>query len=215
MAGPGTTSRPRRDPVTRERIVDVAMAMVESEGVDALTMRALSEKLDVAVTSIYWHVGDKDAVLGALVQRIGETIGEVRTTGRTPEARVASTARSLLRALEAHGALVGLAHQRGELAAVFAPARVAVAEELAAAGLTGVGLADATNAVLQYVAAHVLTEAVMSRSPEQHYREVALWVGEPGVDATAARRLEEPPDTTRSFDVGLRALVAGLCSASA
>jgi len=201
----------RREPVTRERIVDTAMAIVEAEGVDQLTMRALCDKLDVAVTSIYWHVGNKDAVLSALVERMGEEIGEIRTAGSTPRRRIVSTARSLVAALEIHGALVGLAHERGELAAVFAPARVAMAEELAAAGLRGARLADATNAVLQFVASYVLTEAVVSRSPEQHYQEVALWQGEPGVDAVAARRLERPPDTERSFAVGLEALVAGLC----
>ena len=33
-------------------------------------MRTLSEKLGVSVTSIYWHVGNKEALLDALVERI-------------------------------------------------------------------------------------------------------------------------------------------------
>jgi AcrR family transcriptional regulator len=172
-------------------------------------MRALAAKLGVAVTAIYWHVGNKEELLGALVERIGE-IGAIRTTGRTPAARITSTARSLLASIDAHGALVGLAHQEGRLAVVFAPARRAIAEELAAAGLKGDRLVDATNAVIQLVAAYSLTESVMSRSPEQRRDDVELWDGPPPIDAAAARRLHEPPDTDRAFEVGLQALVKGL-----
>src|SRR5687768_9670429 len=198
-------------PLSRDRVVDAALTIVESDGVGALSMRALAEKLGVAVTAIYWHVGNKDAVLDALVDRMSEAIGDIRTTGRTPHQRITSTARSLLAALEAHGALAGIAHQRGSLARVFAPARRAIAEELAAAGLRGVRLAEATNAVVQIVASYALTEAVLSRSPEQPRTDVRLWDGAPPVDAAAVRRLEAPPDTARAFTVALDALVRGLC----
>jgi AcrR family transcriptional regulator len=196
-------------PLSRERVLDAAQAIVEADGVGRLSMRALAAKLGVAVTAIYWHVGNKEELLGALVERIGE-IGAIRTTGRTPAARITSTARSLLASIDAHGALVGLAHQEGRLAVVFAPARRAIAEELAAAGLKGDRLVDATNAVIQLVAAYSLTESVMSRSPEQRRDDVELWDGPPPIDAAAARRLHEPPDTDRAFEVGLQALVKGL-----
>lgn len=196
-------------PLSRERVLDAAQAIVESDGVAGLSMRALAAKLGVAVTAIYWHVGNKEELLSALVGRIGE-IGGIRTTGRTPQARITSTAQSLLASIDAHGALVGLAHQEGRLAVVFAPARRAIAEELAAAGLKGERLVDATNAIIQVVAAYSLTESVMSRSPEQRRDDVALWDGPPPVDALAARRLHEPPDTQRAFDVSLRAVVKGL-----
>ena len=196
--------------LSRDRVLDVAMTIVESDGIDALSMRALAAKLDVATTAIYWHVGNKDELLAALVERIGAEVGDIRTTGRTPEQRVVSTARSLLRSIDAHGALVGLAHQQGRLALVFAPARRAIAESFAAAGIRGQRLVDATNAVIQVVAAYSLTEAVMARSPVQRTDEVQLWDGQAPVDASAARGLHERPDTERTFDVALRAVVRGL-----
>ena len=197
-------------PLSREVVLDAATAMVEAEGVDGLSMRALAAKLGVAVTSIYWHVGNKDEVLTALVDRIGTRIVEIRTTGRTPEQRIRSAARSLLQGLEAHGQLVGLAHRQGRLALVFAPARRAVAEAFADAGLRGRELVDATNAVIQVVAAYSLTEAVVHRSPEQRTDEVRLWDGPAPVDDAAAAALHRPVDTERTFDVALRALIRGL-----
>lgn len=198
------------EPLTKERVVDAALAIVESDGVAGLSMRALSEKLGVAVTAIYWHVGNKEELLAALVERIGSEAGAIRTTGRTPEQRIVSTARSLLASIDAHGALVGLAHQQGHLAVVFAPARRTIAEQFHAAGLTGDRLVDATNAVIQVVAAYSLTEAVMSRSPVQRTDQVELWDGPPPIDARAAARLHQPPDTERAFDASLRAVVRGL-----
>jgi TetR/AcrR family transcriptional regulator, tetracycline repressor protein len=175
--------------VTRERVLDVAMAIVEAEGVEGLSMRALATKLGVAVTAIYWHVGNKDELLAALVERVGTEVGGIRTTGRTPEQRVVSTARSLLRSIEAHGSLVGLAFQQGRLDIVLDPARARLGEELAAAGLRGAALADAVNAVVLVVTTFSHTEAVVQRSPAPEH---------------------EPPDTQRTFDVALRALVRGL-----
>jgi TetR/AcrR family transcriptional regulator, tetracycline repressor protein len=200
------------EPLSRERVVDAALAIVESDGAMALSMRALAEKLGVAVTAIYWHVGNKDAVLDALVERMCAAMGEIHTTGRTPHQRITSTARSVLGSLQAHGALAGLAHQRGSLAVVFAPARRALAEELAATGLRGARLADATNAIVQLVAAYALTEAVMSRSPEQPRGDVRLDDGPTAIDPVAVRRLQAPPDTRRAFEVGLDAMVRGFCA---
>lgn len=197
-------------PLSRDRVLEVARAIVEAEGVDGLSMRALAAKLGVAVTAIYWHVGNKQELLDALVERAGTDIGGIRTTGRTPEQRIVSTAKSLLRSIDDHGALVGLAHQRGRLALVFRPARRAIAEAFADAGLTGAHLADATNAVIQVVGAYSLTEAVVQRSPEQHRDDVRLWEGPPPINEEAAARLHQPPDNARTFDVALAAMVRGL-----
>src|SRR3954463_7107841 len=98
--------------LTRERVIDAAVAIVESEGIAALSMRALCEKLDVSVTSIYWHVGNKDALLDALVDRMRASIVERKPRGRTPQQRIRSIARSVLAALEAHGELIAIAHAR-------------------------------------------------------------------------------------------------------
>ncbi|MEO6126659.1 MAG: TetR family transcriptional regulator [Ilumatobacteraceae bacterium] len=198
------------DRMTRDVVIDAAVAIVESEGLEALSMRALCEKLDVAVTSIYWHVGNKEAILDALVDRMSSSIVTSKPRGRTPEQRIVSTAKSILSALESHGGLVGAAHQRGRLAVVFAPARRQLAIEFAAAGLSGVRLAEATNATLHYVAGHCITMGVISRSPDQSHTSVDLWPEGAPIDRVAARRLQDEPDSNRLFEVGLVALTKGL-----
>ncbi len=45
-------------------------ASIESDGVEAFSMRGLAERIGVAVTSIYWHVGGRDALFDSLVDRL-------------------------------------------------------------------------------------------------------------------------------------------------
>ena len=198
------------EPLNRDKVVDTALAIVKTDGIGKLSMRNLAAKLGVAVTAIYWHVGPKEELIAAIVERIGTEAGAVRTTGRTPHQRIVSTARSLLDSIDAHRPLVGFAHQQGHLAFIFAPARRALAVEFTTAGLRGARLADAVNAVIQVVAAFSLTEAVVQRSPEQRTGDVHLWDGDTPVDKVAAARLHEQPDAQRTFDVALDGLVKGL-----
>ena len=46
------------------------MQILETEGFERLTIRGLATKLGVAATSIYWHVGDKQALLDAVAERV-------------------------------------------------------------------------------------------------------------------------------------------------
>ena len=68
----------------RERIVAAARGIVESDGVDALSMRKLAAELDVAHTAIYWHVGGRDELVGAVVDAFLADLGDITPAGRTP-----------------------------------------------------------------------------------------------------------------------------------
>ncbi|ROO84585.1 TetR family transcriptional regulator [Actinocorallia herbida] len=56
--------------LTRERIVDAAVALVERNGPDALSMRAVANELGVAVMSLYNHVPNKAALLKGIAERV-------------------------------------------------------------------------------------------------------------------------------------------------
>ncbi|MCB6166334.1 TetR/AcrR family transcriptional regulator [Bifidobacterium longum] len=66
-----TQSQPRskRTPTLEihGRILDAARQIVERDGVDGLTIRTLSAQADVSPTSIYQHIGGKQAVSDALI----------------------------------------------------------------------------------------------------------------------------------------------------
>lgn len=53
------------------RIATVALAMVDSEGLSALSMRRLAGELGVQAPSLYHHVSSKDDLLAMLVDQVG------------------------------------------------------------------------------------------------------------------------------------------------
>lgn len=56
-----------RTPLTRQRVLDAAMALADRIGIEALTIRKLATELDVKPMAIYHHVPSKDAILDGIV----------------------------------------------------------------------------------------------------------------------------------------------------
>ncbi|WP_329221241.1 TetR/AcrR family transcriptional regulator C-terminal domain-containing protein [Streptomyces sp. NBC_01485] len=55
---------PRQEPpLTRTRIIEAAIALLDEEGMERLTMRRLAERLGVGATTLYWHIDTKDDVV--------------------------------------------------------------------------------------------------------------------------------------------------------
>ncbi|MFD4456701.1 TetR/AcrR family transcriptional regulator [Nocardia sp. NPDC058480] len=77
-------ARERRDQPTlsRDQIVAEAIALLDAEGFDALSMRKLGARLGAGATSLYTHVANKDELLELVVDQV---IGETPTPAPDPE----------------------------------------------------------------------------------------------------------------------------------
>lgn len=63
----------RRDPLTVNAIVEAAVRVLDTQGLDGLSMRRVAEELDTGAASLYWHVGSKDGLLDLVLDHfIGE-----------------------------------------------------------------------------------------------------------------------------------------------
>jgi AcrR family transcriptional regulator len=58
-------SERREDALSRERIVDAAIELLDQEGEQGLTFRALGTRLATGPGAIYWHITNKDELLVA------------------------------------------------------------------------------------------------------------------------------------------------------
>ncbi|PZO44808.1 MAG: TetR family transcriptional regulator [Leptolyngbya sp.] len=65
-----TSSPTPPTPLSRERILAVAMALVDQGGLEALSMRKLAQALGVKAMSLYNHVTNKDDIIDALVDTV-------------------------------------------------------------------------------------------------------------------------------------------------
>jgi AcrR family transcriptional regulator len=72
---PRRPSRARRNPITVEAITDAAIKILDSEGLDGLSMRRVADALNTGPASLYWHVGNKDGLLDVIFDQL---IGEMR-----------------------------------------------------------------------------------------------------------------------------------------
>ncbi|WP_046732422.1 TetR/AcrR family transcriptional regulator C-terminal domain-containing protein [Streptomyces humi] len=62
---------PRRtEALSRERIVEAAVELLDSAGESGLTFRALTERLATGPGAIYWHVANKGELLGAATDAV-------------------------------------------------------------------------------------------------------------------------------------------------
>src|SRR4051812_35412169 len=60
--------------LSRERILDAALALVDRDGPSALSMRRIAQELDVWPMSLYRYFRDKDELLEALAET---AVGEI------------------------------------------------------------------------------------------------------------------------------------------
>lgn len=77
MAQTGNSGR--RAPLSRERVLHAAVALADEAGVESLSMRKLSQKLDVVPMALYKHVANKEELLDGMVEVI---VSEIDTRVR-------------------------------------------------------------------------------------------------------------------------------------
>ena len=89
----GTAAAPVVLPLSRERIVDTALALVRDLGLRAFSTRRLGERLGCEAMSIYHHFPSKQHLLDAMVDRVLGSI-EFPDPDRDPADRVRAIARA-------------------------------------------------------------------------------------------------------------------------
>src|SRR5690606_18647214 len=82
----------------RTRIVEAARDIVSEEGLDALSMRALGERIEYSAATIYLHFRDKEALLHEVVEegfrRLSAAVN-AQTAALGPDADAAERHRAL------------------------------------------------------------------------------------------------------------------------
>ena len=112
MAQRVRTSRRRRAPLSRERVLRAALALADAGGHEALTMRNLGKKLGVEAMSLYNHVANKEDIVDGLVDLVFSEI-EVPSPGEVDwKSAMRRRAISVREALNRHRWAVGLMEGR-------------------------------------------------------------------------------------------------------
>jgi TetR/AcrR family tetracycline transcriptional repressor len=215
---PGS-ARPRRVPrntLSRDRIVDAALALLDEQGFDAVTMPSLAKRLGVGTMSLYRHVSDKDDLVDAVAARVLSGVAVPDGDPDDWKGRVVGYLRALRAATLAHPALSRILAERGLTIGPVFDQLEAVHAALRAAGFSDAGAVRTFYALLTYVFGFVVWEL-----PRVHLQPAAAYTAawndaldrlDPA-DYPTLRALREQLTTTASadqFEYGLEHLVHGL-----
>ena len=69
-----TRDRPAKAPLSEDAIVDAALAILRSDGLEAVSMRRVATALDTGAASLYVYVSNRDGLLAAMLDRVTATI---------------------------------------------------------------------------------------------------------------------------------------------
>ena len=161
-----TTSR-REDSLSRDRIIDAAIVLLDGGGEDGLTFRALSEHLGTGAGAIYWHVADKSDLLTAACDTVVVRTLDACAREATPKATIRAVALGLFDAMDAH-AWVGSALMRaaGQLPTVRLVERLG--QQVRALGVAEAAQWASVSALLHYIVGVGGQNAANARHAQAH-----------------------------------------------
>jgi AcrR family transcriptional regulator len=105
---PAIDPRPR---LSRERVLQAALALAARDGIESLTMRKLADELGVGAMSLYYHVPNKEQLLGGMVDIVFSEI-EPPSTDVDWKTAMRNRALSTRNALRRHPWAIGLMEGR-------------------------------------------------------------------------------------------------------
>ena len=162
MAATGTTKRRTKDgsrpALSRERILEGGLRLLEREPAAELSMRALAEELGTAPMSLYRHVRNRDDLLEGMNRLALRSLGfEVAAEGEWRE-RILEWMQSLRRELHARPAVAPLLRLRGSLAPTLFQVLDDLLRILLDAGFEGRGAALACREIAWFTMSFVTNE---------------------------------------------------------
>lgn len=144
-------SSPRReDSLSRDRIVDAAIELLDSAGEGGLTFRALSERLATGPGAIYWHVANKGDLLVAACDAVIVAMLASCADAATPDETIRALALGMFDAMDAHPWIGStLVQAAGQLPTV----RLfeSIGQQVRALGVRTAGQWPATSTLLHYI----------------------------------------------------------------
>ncbi len=100
-----------REPLSRDRVLNAALAVADDGGLDGLTIRSLAQRLGTKPMSLYHYVANKDEILDGLVDLVFAEIELPEPTGDW-RGELARRCRSARQVLKRHPWSIGLLESR-------------------------------------------------------------------------------------------------------
>lgn len=143
-------SERREEALSRERIVGAAIELLDDEGDNGLTFRALATRLLTGPGAIYWHVANKSELLVAATDAVvARAMGEVLASA-TPHEAIRKIAGGVFDAIDAHP-WVGAQLSRAPLQTAMLQIFERIGRQLQALGVPGGAQFTSASTLVSYI----------------------------------------------------------------
>lgn len=203
-----THRRRRQTPLSTRTIVRTSLALVEREGLAALTMRRVADELGVAPMALYRYVTDRQGLLLGMLDEVAQGIGPVAAA--EPREELAEIMHRLHRTFTARPWVVQLLVVDGLASAHIMPLMNQVFDCLQRAGLEPLAAMRAWQLLFQYLVGE--TMMTHNRSPENSQGQLvfraAVRAGFPAL--APLMQFEGRHEEQADFDTNLNTLLGAL-----
>ena len=178
-----TRTERRTAPLSKTQIVEAAISILDREGEDALTFRALATRLVTGSGALYHHVASKDDLLAAATDDLIAHVTRQAASEATPEQALRALARGVFDTLQRHP-WIGSVLSRDPWQYAVVRLIESIGQQIQSMGVPGPAQFNAATAVMSFILGLA----------SQHASRARLFP--PGADQTALR------------DVALRSIAA-------
>jgi len=201
----------KRAMLTREKICDSAIKLIESDGLENLSMRKLAEQLGVEAPSLYKHISSKSDLFNLIQESIVNQLlfNQKISCWQNCLLEVAVSIRKILLKYPNIAPLFATRPALGESALELASK---VYEILSNAGFKPLEVIFAYRNLCRFVLGHVLAEIgrIPGGSKEKTEKKVLLNCKEkfPNIFNASVNKISKDPN--QSFNFGLKIIINGL-----
>jgi AcrR family transcriptional regulator len=214
-------ARPARTPLSRDRVLQGALAVADQGGLESLTIRSLAHELGAKPMSVYYHVANKSEIIDGIADLVFSEIELPAPDGdwRAGMRRRATSARSVLRR---HPWAIPLLQTRTNPGPATLRHHNAVIGALRSAGFSVAMTAHAFALIDSYVFGFALSESALPINGPETVTEVAtsmMPAGFPDLyphlsEFTTEHILKPGYDFGAEFDFGLTLILDALSGAA-
>ncbi|MFD0021289.1 TetR/AcrR family transcriptional regulator [Streptomyces sp. NPDC058382] len=175
MANGSPQANRRTDALSKERIVEAAIEMLDAGGEKALTFRALGARLSTGSGAIYWHVANKDELLAAATDDVIARVVTDVADDAEPRKAIRTIALGVFDAIDAHP-WVGSQLSRAPWLAAIPRIFEGFGSQLEALGVSEESLFESTSVLVNHVLGVAGQNAANGR-PDAHAVDRGTFLG--------------------------------------
>ena len=219
MPARDSATRPR---LSRERVLQGAVAVADAGGITSLTIRSLAAELGVKPMAVYHHVANKEEILDGIVDIVFSEI-ELPTIGGEWHSEMRRRAASALEAMRRHPWAIGLVETRTSPGYATLRHHDAVIGTLRTGGFSVAMTAHAFALIDAFVYGFALSEATLPFNGPDTVPEVAEQMmaqfspdDYPHLVEFSVEHVMKPGyDYGEEFEFGLSVILDGLAKSAA